>query len=71
MYYYFNCPKCGQVLSEWEADDQASWDANYKLDDLLKQHYSQMHAEEQIPMTDEELDYAVKTGMKSSDEKPY
>lgn len=70
MYYSFSCPKCGTTLSEFESDSQASWDANYKLEDLLKSHYVQMHGEEN-PMTDEELLYAIKTGMKVSDQKPY
>lgn len=71
MYYSFSCPKCGTVLTEFESDDQASWDANYRLEDLLKQHYAQMHTVEAQTMTDDELLYAIKTGMKSSDEKPY
>lgn len=71
MYYSFSCPKCGTTLSEFESDDQASWDANYKLENLLKQHYAQMHTVEEQTMTDEELLYAIKAGMKSSDEKPY
>ncbi len=71
MYYSFACPKCGQVLYEYEDDSQASWDANYKLEDIVKQHYSQMHGDEEQTMTDEELLYAIKSGMKTSDEKPY
>lgn len=71
MYYSFSCPKCGITLSEFEGDAEASYDANYKLEDLVKQHYSQMHTQGQQVMTDEELLYAIKTGMKTSDEKPY
>lgn len=71
MYYSFSCPKCATTISEFEGDSDASWDANYRLEELLKQHYQQMHTEEAQNMTDEELLYAIKTGMKSSDEKPY
>jgi hypothetical protein len=71
MYYSFSCPKCGILLSEFEGDAEASWDANYKLEDMVKQHYAQMHTEGEQVMTDSELLYAIKTGMKSSEEKPY
>ncbi len=71
MYYNFSCPKCDQILTDFEGSIDQAYDANLKLDDMLKQHYSQMHTQGDQVMTDEELQYAVKTGMKSSDEKPY
>ena len=71
MYYSISCPKCGTQLSEFEDDTQASWDANPRLQELLKAHYLQMHQEEQQLQTDEELKYSIQTGMKTSDEKPY
>ena len=71
MYYSFSCPKCGMLLSEYEGDTDASWNANYQLEDMVKQHYAKMHTEEEQLMTDSELLYAIKNGMKSSEEKPY
>lgn len=71
MYYSFSCPKCGITLSEFEGDAEASYDANYKLGDLVKQHYQSMHTQNEQLLTDDELWYAIKTGMKVSEEKPY
>ena len=71
MYYSFSCPKCGITLSEFEGDAEASYDANFKLEDLVKQHYQSMHTQNEQLLTDEELLYAIKTGMKTSETKPY
>jgi hypothetical protein len=71
MYYSFSCPKCGVSLYEFEGDANATWDANYKLEDIVKAHFAQMHTEEEQVMTDNELLYAIKNGMQASEEKPY
>ncbi len=71
MYYSFACPKCGTLLTQFEDGNDQNWDANYALEVLVKQHFSQMHSSEEQTMTDDELLYAIKTGMTSSDERPY
>lgn len=71
MYYSYSCPKCGRTLSEFEGDAEASWDSDSRLEDMVKEHYSQEHSENDQVLTDEELLYAIKTGKKVSEEKPY
>jgi transcription initiation factor IIE alpha subunit len=71
MYYNFTCPKCGTVLSEFEEQQEGDNDAYLRLSEMVKQHYATMHTAEDMTDTDEELNYRVKTGMQTSDTKPY
>ncbi len=71
MYYSFSCPKCGLLLTDFEENNDSEWNADNKLEELLKQHYANMHTDEEQLMTDDELLYAIKTGLKAFEEKPY
>ena len=71
MYYSFNCPKCGSQLIDFEDGGNAEWNADLKLEELVKDHYAKMHYEGEQLLTDSELLYAIKNGLKSSEEKPY
>lgn len=70
MYYYFPCPKCGHSISDWESGNDQSYYAEGKLMQLVKDHYAHDHMPQELLLTDSELDYAIKTGMKTSDTKP-
>lgn len=70
MYYYFLCPQCKQPISDWESVNDASYYAEGKLMDLVKAHYVSNHTPQELLLSDSELDYAIKTEMKSSDTQP-
>lgn len=59
------------LITEFEQQAEGDYDAPNVLSNLVKQHFSSLHNDEEQVYTDLELYNNIKAGMQTTEQKPY